>query len=120
MTGWGYWRRSRYHALAKLATSPGTITNVTRSSDGKGASMIAYRNADGIEVVTTASLPGKRSVEGATVTVAFNPTDPNGRTVVQEAAEDLTTPWIVGGVFVLLGLVMSAVVALDLARVAAP
>ncbi|MCA9605386.1 MAG: DUF3592 domain-containing protein [Myxococcales bacterium] len=110
-----YRRRHRYRGLARLATAPGKIVRVGRHSDGGAASStIEYRDADGTELSLVCGLPQKASVEGATVTVAFDPADPSGTAMVRELAEDVRSGWWVGGVFLAIGTVALVFALLDL------
>lgn len=109
----GYRRRRRFQALARLATATGRVVRVRRNSDGGTSSVVEYDDVDGTTLMTFCDLGQKNNVVGRTATVAYDPTNPAGNPLVKEEAENVTTGWIVGSVFLVIGAVLLTIAVLD-------
>lgn len=108
-----YRRRRRFKALARLGTATGRVVRVDRNSDGGTSSVMEYDDADGTTLMTFCDLGQKNNVVGRTATVAYDPTNPAGNALVKEEAENVTTGWIVGSIFMAIGAILIIIAVLD-------
>lgn len=115
-----YRRRRRFRKLAELAVTTGRVVRVSRNNDGGVYSVMEFEDRSGSLRTVICDLGQKRNVVGATATVAYDPSVPTGEALVRDQAENVTTGWIVGSIFMALGTVLLAVTILDALGVKPP